>query len=224
MSAPSPVRSIGRRALLPAALLVVLLGMVCSSSRLCAQSVWAQGGTSTLMSASGIQLNYRWAPLEGWLGGGIAGGSGIIGGYVSAPYLHLALGLGDRYQPIGLETDIFDGGRYFAGRGLYASGKGENQSWTAFAGATADERSYNFFHAFQTNKPTAGFFYSCKRGRTTISSFTIQQNKTTSIHSLKLALTPGLKLSVGGGIGYNSPYFSAGAQYNSSKFLAAASY
>src|ERR1700681_3323082 len=198
MSAPSPVRSIGRRALLRVALIVVLLSMVCASSRLCAQSVWAQGGTSTLMSASGIQLNYRWAPVEGWLGVGIAGGSGVIGG--------------------------FDGGRYFAGRGLYVSGKGENQSWTAFAGATAGEVSYNFFHAFQTDQPTAGFFYSRKRGRTTISSFTIQQNKTTSIHSLKVALTPDLKLSVGGGIGYNSPYFSTGAQYNSSKFLAAASY
>ncbi len=207
----------------PLALFLMLTVLAGLPLPVLAQSIWAQGGTSTLMSASGFQLDYKWAPVQGWFGAGVSDGA-VIGGYLGSHYHNYDIGLGDRYQPMNLETDIFDGNRYFAGRGVYLSRRGERQSWTAFAGATAGERSYNFFHAFDTEQSTAAFFYSRQFAKLAVSSFTIAQNKATSIHSLQYSVTPDFKLSIGGGIGYNSPYFSSGAQYTSRKFLAAASY
>jgi hypothetical protein len=197
--------------------------MVLAPSRAFAQAVWARGGTSTLMSASGFQLDYHWAPVNGWFGLGF-GDNVMVGGYLESHYHNYDFGLGDRYQGLNLGSDFFDGGRYFAGRGLFVTRRGEQQTWTAFAGATANEQSYNFVRAFDIQQATAGFFYTRKIGKVTVDSFNIAQDKATSIQSIEYSLFRDLKLSAAGGVGYNSPYFSAGSEYLGNKIQLAASY
>ena len=216
-------RSVVARAPRPAVSFLLLLAMVFSCLPLSAQSAWVRGGTSTLMNASGVQLDYRWAPVQGWFGVGFADGA-VGGGYLGMRYRRFDVGVGDRYQGLGLETDIFDGGRYFSGRGVYVTNKGENQSWTAFVGATSEERSFSFFRAFEAQQATAAWFYSRRSGKIEVSSFTIAQNKISSIHSVQYTATPDLKLSIAGGIGYNSPYASAAARFKRRKFMLDAAY
>src|SRR5512146_2531855 len=85
-----------------------------------AQSVWAKGGVSTLMGSSGFETDYKWAPVEGWFGAGFGNGF-EVGGYTQTRMGSYTFGAGDRYLPMNLGTDIFDGSRYFAGRGVFAS-------------------------------------------------------------------------------------------------------
>ncbi|HYG99300.1 MAG TPA: hypothetical protein VD837_09225 [Terriglobales bacterium] len=222
MRAESTTRSIGRRA--PWAALVIVLSLVTLVSQHArAQAVWAQGGTSTMMSASGFQLDYRWAPVQGWLGFGFSDGT-MVGGYVETKVRRFDVGFGDRYQPLTLSSDFFDGGRYFAGRGITVTRRGERETVTAFAGATADERSYNFFRAFDIQESTLALFYSRKFSRVSYNSFTIAQDKATSIHSLQFSPLPNLKASVAGGVGYNSRYASAGGEYETQTLRVAAAY
>ncbi len=216
---------LGERLLLLRFVLVIVGAFCTLLTTAGAQAIYATGGVSTLMSASGFQLDYKWAPVQGWFGAGF--GSGFeVGGYLQSRFHNYNLGLGDRYQEMELDTDIFDGSRYFAGRGLFVSRKGENQSWSAFGGATADERSYSFFRAFDIQQSTAAFFYERKldKGRAAYHSINIVQDKFTSLHSIGFKLRQNWSISAGGGIGYNSRFLSAGSQYDSRRFGIQASF
>ena len=67
---------------LPIAILLLVITWPASSP---AQSVWAQGGTSTLLSASGFDVNYKWSPVQGWFSAGFSDGF-LVGGYLQTRY------------------------------------------------------------------------------------------------------------------------------------------
>jgi hypothetical protein len=180
-----------------------------------AQSVWAKGGVSTLMGSSGFETDYKWAPVQGWFGAGFGNGF-EVGGYTQMKTGGYTFGAGDRYLPINLGTDIFDGSRYFAGRGLFASHGDDRQSWSTFAGATAEERSYSFFRSFDTEQPTAAFLLERKLtalGGAEYQAVNIIQDKMTSLHSISFKLRPNWKFDTGAGIGGNSGFASVGSEY-----------
>src|ERR1700757_971913 len=97
--------------------LVLFLFLVCAYPQSNAQAIWAEAGTSTMMRASGFQMNYHWAPVQGWLSAGWQDGF-TFGGFVQTKVHQYDVGIGDRYQPLVIDTDVFDQSRYFAGRGI----------------------------------------------------------------------------------------------------------
>ena len=112
---------------------------------LSAQAFWVKSaGTSSLMNASGVEMNYKWAPVSGWIGGGYADGPSV-GGYLQTRVDGYDLGAGDRYLPFNLSTDVFEKSRYFSSRGLFVHRGDERDPWTAFGGATSGETSYSFY-------------------------------------------------------------------------------
>ena len=64
-----------------------------------AQSVWAEGGTSTMFRASGFQVNYHWAPVQGWASASWSDGF-HVGGYLQTQIKGYNVGAGDWYQPL----------------------------------------------------------------------------------------------------------------------------
>ncbi len=181
-----------------------------------AQSVWGKVGTSTLMQASGFQMDYKlskWTPMQGWLGLGHSD-SFDIGGYVQTRTHGYEVGLGDRYIPFVLSTDVFDQSRYFSARGGFLHRSNEKSSWLAFGGATSGEVSYSFYHAYVTEDPAAGFIYEHKLGdRVTLQSYNFFQREITSLQSLKFDAAKDLTLGISTGVGNSDPVFSVAGDY-----------
>lgn len=182
-----------------------------------AQAVWGKVGTSTLMEASGFEMDYKWSkwmPVQGWIGAGYSD-SFNIGGYLQTRTHGYDVGLGDRYLPFVLSTDVFDQSRYFSARGAFVHRDDEKSSWTAFGGATSGEISYSFYRSFVTADPTAGFIYQRKLSdRLSLQSYNFVQQKITSLQSLRFVARENLTLGVSAGVGNNDYEFSIAGDYS----------
>src|SRR3954447_5459781 len=162
---------------------LLCLCVLAISTKLSAQAIWAEGGTSTMMRASGFQVNYRWAPVQGWFGAGWSDGF-TFGGFLQTKVQHMDVGVGDRYQALVLDTDVFDQSRYFAGRGIFVQKNDENRTVSAFAGTTAGEQSTNFYRTFTAEQPSAGIFLEQKlNSEFAFHSVNLVQDSLTSIQS-----------------------------------------
>ncbi len=197
------------------ATLMVTLGC---ASRSAGQSLKASGGTSSFLDASGFLVDYRWPFLSGWFGAGF-NNSLRLGGFVGTSYRGTDFGVGDRFYPFVLETDVVDRSYYFNGRGLSISRRRDDQQWMLFAGATAREFSTPFLRSFDTGDPTAAFSYERKlRPRVVLRSWNIIRSQFTSIQSIGMTLKPHWKVAGAAGVGANNGYFSAATDY-ASKWL-----
>ena len=191
---------------------------------LIAQAFWGTAGTSTLMNASGVEMNYKWAPVSGWIGGGYADGPSV-GGYLQTHVDGYDVGAGDRYLPFSLSTDLFEKSRYFSSRGLFVHREDERDSWTVFGGATSGERSYSFYRSFVAEDPVGGFIYSRKlTDRLSLQSFNIMQSKLTSIQGLQFALRENWIVSGSAGVGNGSHFGSVASEYSRQRMQVTASY
>ncbi len=202
-----------RRLKIQAACLFVFL-FAFALGPLSAQAVWGKAGTSTLMNASGFEMNYKWAPVSGWIGAGYSDGASV-GGYLQTRVAGYDLGAGDRYLPFTLSTDVFEKSRYFSSRGLFVHRDNERDSWTAFGGATSGETSYSFYRSFVTEDPVGGFIYTRKlTDRLSLQSFNTVQSKLTSIQGLQFALQENWMVSGSAGVGNGSRFASVGTDYS----------
>jgi hypothetical protein len=176
------------------------------------------------MNATGAELNYKWAPVNGWIGGGYSNGLDL-GGYLQTRVDHYDLGAGDRYLPFSLGTDVFEKSRYFCARGLFVHRADERDSWTAFAGATSTDTSHFFYHSFATEDPVSGFIYTRKlTDRLSLQSFNIAQSKVTSIQALQYALQQNWTISGSAGVGYGSHFAAFATDYSRPRLQVTASY
>ena len=224
MSKLVPMRAAkAQRLVIQAASLCVSL-FVFAVGPLSAQAVWGKAGTSTLMNASGFEMNYKWAPVSGWLGGGYSDGVSV-GGYLQTRVNNYDLGAGDRYLPFTLSTDVFERSRYFSSRGLFVHRENERDSWTAFGGATSGETSYNFYRSFTTEDPVGGFTYTRKlTDRLSLESFNTVQSKLTSIQGLQFALQQNWIVAGSAGVGNGSHFASVATDYTRSRMQVTAGY
>lgn len=188
--------------------LALFLFLVIACRPAAAQSIWGEAGTSTMIRASGFQLNYQWAPVQGWFGAGWQQGF-TFGGFVQTNIDHYDVGVGDRYQPMVIDTDVFDQSRYFAGRGLFVQKHDENRTISAFAGATADEQSTNFYRSFTADQPTGGFFLDQQLGsHVSFHSIDLVQDRLTSIQSFRYKPSDNFDVSAAGGVGHGGGFLS----------------
>lgn len=189
-----------------------------------AQAVWARGGVSTLMNASGFELNYKWSPVQGWFGLGFSDGA-LFGGYVESKYRGMNVGVGDRYQELRIGSDMFDEGRYFTGRGISVRKSGEAESLSVFVGQTSEEHSSSFFRTFKGVENTFGIFYNKKiANKLEYSGYNLAQHNFTSIHSLRYNFNERLSIGLAGGLGGSSPYAAISSQLSGRKYNLVASY
>ncbi|HWR36730.1 MAG TPA: hypothetical protein VN622_12750 [Clostridia bacterium] len=183
-----------------------------------AQSVWVQGGTSTISQASGGELSYRWRDVGGFLSIGYSQQLDV-GAYVAYKYRSYQLGAGDHLQTFHLDTDNFESGRYFYGRGLHVTRNGENQRWTAFGGVTTIQTSPILYQSFQQQDPTGAFFFQKELNKKwSFHSTSIVQGKVTSLHSFRYRPLTNLALSAAAGVGSNQHYAALGTDYTN-KFV-----
>jgi len=204
--------------------LVLSLFLIGSSSSSSAQAIWAEGGTSTMMRASGFQLSYRWDPVQGWFGAGWQDGFSF-GGFVQTHIQQYDVGMGDRYQPLVIDTDVFDQSRYFAGRGVFLQRHDESRTLSAFAGATADEQSSTFYRSFTADQPTGGFFLEQKLGSNfSFHSIDLMQQHVTSIQSFRYKPSDNFDVSAAGGVGQGGGFLSFATQMQRRVWQMTASY
>jgi len=202
---------------------VFLLLVMTLSAR--AQSVWATAGTSTMFRASGFEVNYHWAPVQGWASASWSDGF-HVGGYLQTEVRGYKLGAGDWYQPLTLDTDVFDQSRYFAGRGITVQQGGSSRNLVFFAGTTAGENSSTFYKTFESQEAVGGVFLEQKLGLSWRfhSMNLVQPDGVTSIQSVHYQASDRLDFSAAGGVGNNSGYFSVGSRYLKERWQLIASY
>jgi len=192
--------------------------------QLIAQSFDVTGGTSSLINASGFAVNYKWAPVQGWVGLG-ATPEVRMGGALRTEYQGYDVSIGDQMFPYVLDTDVFERDQYFDALGLALSRRTENQSWVLFAGTAATDFSTSFARSFASSGLTGAFFYNrTLNSRLSLTSRNIFRRDLTSIQSVGLQLMPNWKISAAGGIGANTPYASLATQYKYKWIDATAAY
>lgn len=189
-----------------------------------AQSIWVQGGTSTMFRASGMQVNYNWAPVRGWFGAGWQNGF-TPGGFLETTIDHYDVGIGDRYQSMTIDTDVFDQSRYFAGLGAFVQKRDESRTVSLFAGATANEQTTSFYRAFSANQPTGGIFFDQQlSSKFFFHSIDLMQDRLTSLQSFRYKFSDDFDVSAAGGLGHGSGYFSFATQMQRRIWQLTASY
>jgi len=204
------------------ALLFLLL--IAFSQQSPAQAIWAEGGTSTMIRASGFELNYDWKPMQGWFGAGWQQGF-TFGGFMQTQLHGYDVGIGDRYQPMVLDTDVFDQSRYFAERGVFLLKRDESRTVSAFAGSTANEQATTFYRAFTANQPTGGLFVEQKIGdRASFHSVDLVQDRMTSIQSFRYKVSDDVSVSAAGGVGHGSGFLSFATEMKRRLWRLTASY
>jgi hypothetical protein len=191
----------------------LLAGSLLCPAPVGAQSLTASGGASSFLDASGLAFNYKWAPFSGWFGAGFTPGF-QVGGFVGATYHGTQVGVGDRFYPFVLDTDVLDRSYYFDGLGLSVSRHGDEQSWMVFAGVTASEFSTPFLRTFQPDQPAGAVFYERQlTPRFTFHSSNIFRSEMTSIQSVGVRLRPHWKVGAAGGIGTGHGFAAAATEY-----------
>jgi hypothetical protein len=190
-----------------AAVFVFLISLFFSDTAF-SQSIWAEAGTSTMFRASGFDVNYRWAPVQGFVSAGWSDGF-HVGGLLQTRVKGVNVGVGDWYQSLALDTDVFDQSRYFSGRGVAVQKSGESRSIVFFAGTTADENSSLFYKTYESRDPVGGVFYEQKLSNTlSFHSMNLVEEKLTSIQSLHYQVKENWDVSAATGLGNGSGYFS----------------
>jgi hypothetical protein len=200
-----------RQSLIP---ILVLVSSVLSPLIGSAQSLNAAAGTSTFLDASGFQLDYKWAPVTGWLGLGVSDGA-QVGGFLGTKYRGFDLGAGDRPLPFVLDTDVFDQSYMFYGRGVSLGRRSDKQQWLLFAGTSASPFSTPFLRAYESARPTGAFFYEAHLSpRITYHSYNMFSDQMTSIQSLGITIRAGWKLAAASGIGANDAFSAIATDYH----------
>ena len=203
-------------------LLLSLFLLITSSAK--AQSIWGEAGTSTMLRASGFQVNYNWAPVQGWFGAGWQDGF-TVGGFLETRVRQYDVGIGDRYQPMVVDTDVFDQSRYFAGRGVFVERRDESRTLSAFGGWTAGEHSNAFYRSFNAEEPTGGFFLEQQFGsHFSVHSVNLIQDHITSIQSFRYKPSDSFNLSASGGVGQGGGFLSFATQLQQRVWQLTASY
>jgi hypothetical protein len=194
---------------------LLLAGLASSPLSARAQSLSAAAGASTFLNASGFELDYKWAPVTGWLGLGVSDGT-RVGGFLGTKYQGFDLGAGDRPIPFVLDTDVFDQSYVYYGRGVSVGRRSDEQQWLLFAGTSASPFSTPFLRAYERGGATGGFFYE---GHSSDSAFTyhlysIVSDQVTAIASLAIKPYPNWKLAWATGFGANKAFESGATDYH----------
>ena len=189
--------------------LLCLLGRTTASG----QFLTATGGASSLLDTYGSKVDFQYAPVSGWLGVGWNHGL-RFGALASATWRGADYAAGDRLYPFALDTDVFERGYYFDGRGLSVSRHNQAETWTVFAGSLAGEFSTSFVKTYQSERAAAAFFYERKAGaRVTFHSSNVLSRGLTSIESVNIAVSRNWKLDTSAGVGAGHAMFAAATEY-----------
>jgi hypothetical protein len=196
-------------------LILILAGSTLSPLSACAQSLSAAVGASTFLNASGFELDYKWAPVTGWLGLGLSDGA-QVGGFLGIKYRGFDLGAGDRPIPFVLDTDVFDQSYVYYGRGVSVGRRSEEQQWVLFAGTSASPFSTPFLRAYERGGAAGGFFYEAHPSDSmlTYHFYSIVSDQVTAIQSLGIKLYPNWKVAIATGFGANKGFASVATGYH----------
>jgi len=190
-----------------------------------AQVIALQGGTSTLLKASGAEADYRWNDYSGFLSFGYAGGF-HMGALAQTNFDGYRLLAGDTQESFNLDSDLFEPGmQSFSARGLQVGKSYERMSWSVFAGTSALQSYFAFYHTYEPDLPTGAAFFNWNiTSRLTFRSDTVVQDKLTSLQSLRYALRKHWAVVGAAGVGRNQYYYSAGTDLETARFHLTASY
>jgi len=205
--------------------IATLLFTLSIPSRLGAQVIALQGGTSTLLKASGAEADYRWNDWSGFLGLGYAGGL-HLGALTQTNFNGYHLLAGDTQENFNLDSDLFEPGMQgFSARGLEVGRSYERVSWSVFAGTSALQSYFAFYHTYDPDRPTGAAFFTWNvTDRLTFRSDTVVQDKLTSMQSLRYALRKHWAVVGAAGVGRNQYYYSAGTDLETARFHLTAGY
>jgi len=193
-------------ALWPAASALVLLFAV-SLPLLSQELIQVQAGSSSLLDAQGISVDFRNSNHEGYIGLGEIGGRFLLGARGGMQLGGNTLVVGDNPLQIELPTDVFGGSHYFLTRGVSVQTNSPDWKLLAFAGMSAVGGGASFFQAAQVENPTGLLFLDVPLShRLQFYSRNVVSRQQTFVDGLNFRVRPWLQLAAAAGVGSNQAY------------------
>ena len=199
-----------------------------------AASLWAQSfdaslGGSQLYQSSGLQTNYQWGKLSGWVGTGYANGV-EFGGLLSAQVTQQdRIDAGDQRLSGFLDVDAYDTHSFpVRGLGFVKSDLQHTSTLQVFSGLLSEETYAPYLHSFSTgrfsNTLMSAVLYQRKWGSFRFHSLNLVGGDISSIQSL--GWTPSSKWRFAGaaGMGSGAPYAAGAGEYSDGRWHVRSSY
>ena len=202
--------------------IVLMMALPFVATNLLGQTIELQGGTSSLIGASGGSVGVTAGKYQGWLGVGEIQGHFRMGAYGETSLTpNIALAAGDDAASLTLPTDLFTGGQFILTRGAGAILKlneGKDKVYL-FGGTTSFGYGTGFFRAAQSDQ-AIGLLYFDHEVTTKLHLFSRNafSGKQTAISGLEWKPYEKTRLALAGGIGGGSPYVASSFSQTSSKF------
>lgn len=201
------------------------LVLACCTAGIYGQSsLRATAGGDQIYSAYGLQTEYKWHKLSGWMGAGYNDGV-KVGGFLQVPlktgesHTGYFLGLGDQRLGAFLDTDEYDSHGFTVRGGSYIH-RTVNSSFQAFGGLLSQEMALPYMHTSLTSgnalqpTPLGAILYHRKLSKNIqIHSLTLMGNKLTSIESLGWTPSKSWRFAVAEGTGFGARYFAGSGDY-----------
>ena len=204
---------------------VTLLLILTIAPQAYAQIFKVQGGTSTMIDATGASVEFLAPGYQGNFGVGMFENRFGFGATVRSKYHGYTLIGGDDSVPFTLPTDLFDSSHYFMARGLGVSRATENGAMYAMAGTTSLGFGTGFFEVAHS-EDRVGIFFLERRLDHNLRFFSrnILSDTHTSLQGLNWQPKKWLNASVTGGVGSNHLYAATGVEVQTRTFGVKASY
>jgi hypothetical protein len=190
-----------------------------------AQVFKVQGGSSTMINASGGSVEFLAPGYQGSFGLGFFENRFGIGGTVRSKYRGYTLIAGDDSVPFSLPTDLFDSSHYFMVRGMGFSRTTERGNMYVMAGTTSLGFGTGFFQVAHSEDRVGILFVERRLNpQWRLFSRNILAGQKTSLQGLDWHPRKWLNASVTGGMGSNQLYAATGVEVHTATFAVKASY
>jgi hypothetical protein len=190
-----------------------------------AQVFKVQGGSSTMINASGGSVEFLAPGYQGSFGLGFFENQFGIGATVRSKYHGYTLIAGDDSVPFSLPTDLFDSSHYFMVRGLGFSRTTERGNMYVMAGTTSLGFGTGFFQVAHSEDRVGILFLERRLNpQWRLFSRNILAGQMTSLQGLDWRPKKWLNASFTGGVGSNQLYAASGVEVHTSTFAVKASY
>lgn len=191
----------------------VPLAILLAAASASAQVIQLQGGSSSLLDATGGSLELHGGNSTARLDLGFMN-SPEIGFSYSRPYAGWDWTVGDQMIPFVLPTDLFNRSYYFMGRGLSLERRSDRSRILFYAGTTSLGLRTPFLNVARSQKPMELVFIEDQISPTQrFYSYNLLSSHQTSLQGFDWTPRRGLRLATTAGVGADQPYWAGSLEY-----------
>ncbi len=193
--------------------LLILSSLAMGARAASGQVIQIQGGSSSLLNASGGSVELHASDSTARFDFGVIGGPEL--GFSYSKVFHgWDYSVGDRFIPFVLPSDQFSRSSYFLGRGLSLEKKEGDDRMLFYLGTTSLGYRTPYLDLATSQQPVELIFYEHQVSPTAkFYSYNILSSRQTSLQGFEWMPRKGLKLATIGGIGNNQGYWAGSLDF-----------